>query len=427
MKRAKFVLFVGALALGCGGTLGGEPEWPVESKRWYDRALASYETLDAADARSAVNKAIQAEPTRRESRLLAAHITLSQLDYDAALEYTNELTGSDVHSLRGRAFWYSGKITEAGVELEALLADPAVKDLWAEEVLKLIRQGAGRQPFTMRGSLLAVTEMPRLPNSTAMVVPVEVNGQPVLALLSTNNAEVIIDSSGGRESAWTSIVFDGRVEVKDVPALAQDLSGIARMANAPIKMLLGTNILRHLNVTFDFLGRQFVVRNYEPPPPPVATRVPLAYIRGGGMVLRSTIGTAADAPGFSLFLDSASPFAVSLDDEAWKRTNVDPANLVPVPGLDGVRQARLSEVKLGAIGVPSVPAVTSDSALAKLEENLGINLDGVLGSGLLSNFRVTLAEGGRTLWLEDLPDLEDEGRPAAEEPAAAGDEALPPG
>src|SRR5690606_18978100 len=66
MKRAKFVLFVGALALGCGGTLGGEPEWPVESKRWYDRALASYETLDAADARSAVNKAIQAEPTRRE-------------------------------------------------------------------------------------------------------------------------------------------------------------------------------------------------------------------------------------------------------------------------------------------------------------------------------------------------------------------------
>lgn len=431
--RSKFwLLAVGGLAWGCGGGgVAGESEWPVESKRWYDRALASYQSLDGEDARTAVNKALQVEPQRLELQGLATRIALSQLDYDGALQYSSGLTNSEAHSLRARAFWYSGRISEAGTELEALLSDPDVKDAWAEEVLKLVRQGAGRQPFTMRGSLLAVTEMPRLPNSTAMLVPIELNGQPVLAMLSTSSGEVVIDSAGGRESSWVSIVFDGRVEVKDVPALAKDLSGISREVNAPVKVLLGTNILRHLNATFDYLGRQFVVRNYEPPPPPVATRVPLAYIRGGEMVLRSTIGTDAEAPEFNLFLDSASTFSIALDDEAWKRTKVDLNSLLPVPGADnGMRQTRLSQVKLGAFGVPSVPAV-SGVALADLEQSLGIELDGLLGSGLLSNFRVTLAEGGRTLWFEDLPTVDVEPAPEtpAEQPVEApgGPELLPPG
>ncbi len=433
MMRSKFwLLAVGGLAWGCGGGgVAGESEWPVESKRWYDRALASYQSLDGEDARTAVNKALQVEPQRLELQGLATRIALSQLDYDGALQYSSGLTNSEAHSLRARAFWYSGRISEAGTELEALLSDPDVKDAWAEEVLKLVRQGAGRQPFTMRGSLLAVTEMPRLPNSTAMLVPIELNGQPVLAMLSTSSGEVVIDSAGGRESSWVSIVFDGRVEVKDVPALAKDLSGISREVNAPVKVLLGTNILRHLNATFDYLGRQFVVRNYEPPPPPVATRVPLAYIRGGEMVLRSTIGTDAEAPEFNLFLDSASTFSIALDDEAWKRTKVDLNSLLPVPGADnGMRQTRLSQVKLGAFGVPSVPAV-SGVALADLEQSLGIELDGLLGSGLLSNFRVTLAEGGRTLWFEDLPTVDVEPAPEtpAEQPVEApgGPELLPPG
>lgn len=432
MMRSKFwLLAVGGLAWGCGGGgVAGESEWPVESKRWYDRALASYQSLDGEDARTAVNKALQVEPQRLELQGLATRIALSQLDYDGALQYSSGLTNSEAHSLRARAFWYSGRISEAGTELEALLSDPDVKDAWAEEVLKLVRQGAGRQPFTMRGSLLAVTEMPRLPNSTAMLVPIELNGQPVLAMLSTSSGEVVIDSAGGRESSWVSIVFDGRVEVKDVPALAKDLSGISREVNAPVKVLLGTNILRHLNATFDYLGRQFVVRNYEPPPPPVATRVPLAYIRGGEMVLRSTIGTDAEAPEFNLFLDSASTFAIALDDDAWKRTKVDLNSLLPVPGADnGMRQTRLNQVKLGAFGVPSVPAV-SGVALADLEQSLGIELDGLLGSGLLSNFRVTLAEGGRTLWFEDLPTIDVEPAPEApaEQPVApGGPELLPPG
>ena len=32
-----------------------------------------------------------------------------------------------------------------------------------------------------------------------------------------------------------------------------------------------------------------------------------------------------------------------------------------------------------------------------------MELDGLVGSGLLATFRVTLADGGRTMWLEDMP------------------------
>ena len=41
--------------------------------------------------------------------------------------------------------------------------------------------------------------------------------------------------------------------------------------------------------------------------------------------------------------------------------------------------------------------------LQALFDGLGIELDGLVGSGLLANFRVTLADGGRTMWLEDMP------------------------
>ncbi len=405
-------------AAGCG-TLGpSEPEWPADSKRWYDRASSSYEALDNEDARNAVSKALQVEPSRAESRLLAARIALAQLDYTAAVEFVNGLAGVEASSLRARAYWYGGKVAEAGVELESLLADPGVKDKWADEVLKLTRTGAGREPFAKRGSLLAVMEMPRTENAAAMLVPVELNGQPVLAMLSTNIGEVVVDSSTGREPSWVSLVFDGRVEVKDVPAVAQDLSGISRAANAPIKVLLGTNVLRHLNATFDVKGRQFVVRNYEPPPPPLATQVPVAYIRGGGMVTRSKIGPGADAAGYSLFVDSTAAFALALDDDAWKRTGVDPSKFAPVGGSVGLKQGNLDEVRLGSLGVSGVPAV-SGRAMTEWEQSLGVNLDGMLGAGLLANFRVTIAEGGRTLWFEELPKEEAVGpAEAAPEPDA---------
>lgn len=385
----------------CAPVQSPEPQWPPRAREWFERAQSSYRALDADDAAESIDKALALQPQRPEVKLLAARIALAQLEYQTALDHLKGVPGSDARAVRGRALWYSGQMAEAAEELDALLTDANVRDEWAAGVVKLARAGRGRKPFTKTGPNLAVVEMPRVA-STAMIVPVELNGQPVLGLVSTGSTEVVVDSAGGREPSWVSLRFAQRIEVKDVPALTKDLSGMSRELNAPIKVLLGSNLLRHLNVTFDFLGRQFVVRNYEPPPPPVATKLDVQYIRGGGMVLSSEIGEQAEPPRFALFVDSGSSYPIVLDDPAWARTNIPATQRAAVPGKTGITQARLPHVKLGAFGLTDVTALNG-VPFDELERVLDIELDGLLGSGVLSAFRVTLADRGKTMWLEDMP------------------------
>lgn len=401
---------------GCGAGVPAQAAWPPKAKDWYERAASSYRSLDVEDAQESVQKALQLDPAREEIRLLAAQVALSQLDYAATLKHTQGLSSDEALGLRGRAEWYSGRIAEAADTLEQLLSDPRVRDPWADGVAKLARLGNGRKPFTVKGDLLAVMEMPRF-GSTAMVVPVELNGQPVLAMINTGTAEVVIDSAGGREPSWVSLRFDRRVEVKDVPAVTEDLSGLSRKLNAPIKLMLGTNLLRHLNPTIDFLGRQFVVRSFAPPPPPSATKVGLQYVRGGGMLLRSKIGEDEQAQDFALMVDTGSVYPVVLDENAWGRTRLDLARRSPLPGVSGVSQARLPRLQLGAFVVPNVPAM-SGVPFDKLEGVLGVELDGLLGSGLVSAFRLTLVDQGRAMWLEDAPPPAPVDLPGVEVPTA---------
>src|SRR4029453_80444 len=107
----------------------------------------------------------------------------------------------------------------------------------------------------------------------------ELDGENILALVATNFGELMIDSASRKEPAWVNLRFDRRVEVKDVPALTHDLSNVSRQLGAPIKALLGINVLRHMHVTFDRRGSQFVVRKSEPPPPPEASKIPIFYDR----------------------------------------------------------------------------------------------------------------------------------------------------
>jgi hypothetical protein len=246
---------------------------------------------------------------------------------------------------------------------------------------------------------LAVMEMPRV-RSASMVVPVELNGQPVLALVATGSAEVVVDAPESREPSWVSLRFQRRIEVKDVPALTQDLSGLSRELDTPIKVLLGTNLLRHLNVTFDYLGRQFVVRNYEPPPPPRATKLDINYARGGGMVLAGRIGRQTEAPSFSLFVDTGRPYPLVLDEPAWDKAHIPSSERKPVTGMAGVTQAPVPSFWLGAYDLDDVTAL-GGVPFEDLENALDVELDGLLGTGVLGSFRVTLANGGRSMWLEE--------------------------
>ena len=387
--------------LGCAASGPKEPAWPPRAKQWFDRASASYRQVDLDDAQAAVDNALRLAPSRDEVRILAARIALARLECDRAVQLTKGMASSDARAIRGRSLWYSYRVEQAADELEKLLADPDVRDPWAEETVKLARRGAGREPFKMAGGLLAVTEMPHVA-ATALVVPVEINGEPALALIATNVPEAVIDSSNGAEPSWISLRFGEQIEVDDVPALAQDLSGVSRQLNAPIKLLLGVNLLRHLHPTVDFAGHQFVVRSFDPPPPPQATTVKLGYVRGGGMVLRGALGVSESAPWASLLVDTSMTFPLALDAGGWKKAGLDASKLEPVPHAASIRHGFVPLLRIGAFEVPQVPGVSA-TATDELEKALGVELDGFAGSGLLAAFRVTLVDGGRTMWLEDMP------------------------
>jgi hypothetical protein len=392
-----------ALALAsCASAGPGESEWPPLAKKWFDRADASFRSGDIEDAEVAVESALHADRQRPAIRLLAARIALAQLEYAKVLSLLKGVEGTEARSLRGRALWYSGDVEQAADELEQLVADPDVRDPWATDIAKLSRRGIGRKPFSMSGGMVAVTEMPRA-GTAALIVPVEISGEPALALIATGTAEVVLDASRGGEPTWISLRFGEKIEVRDVPALSKDLSGISRQVNAPIRALLGVNLLRHLHPTFDFMGGQFVVRNFEAPPPPEATAVKLAYVRGGGMLLRGAVGSTTSQTPASLLVDTSIPFPVALDDGGWKKAGVPLSSLRAVPNQGSLKQGILPLLRLGAFDVPSVPGLSGNEPVREREEGLGIELDGLVGSGLFASFRVTLVDGGRTMWLEDLP------------------------
>lgn len=410
------------LVLGCSASLGAgesaEPEWPAVAKKWFDRAQQSFNALDIADAEVAVKNALELEPERPSVKVLAAGIALSQMRYDEAVSLLAGQQSKEARGLRARAFWYSGQLGKAADELERLLEDPEVKDPWAQGVVQLARSGEGREPFRITGALLAVVDMPRVPVPT-MIVPLELNGEPVLGMVATGAAEVEIDGPQ-QKPAWVSLRFGRRLEVKDVPALGRDLSGLSRRAGAPIKLLLGVNLLRRLNVTFDFYASQFVARAFAPPPPPEATALELSYIKGGGMVTRGRLGPASTSPSASFLIDTGVVFPLAVADSGWQKAGVDPKTFEAVAGDPSLKQGVLPQLMLGSFDLPRIPAVHG-LPIEDVEQGGGIHLDGVIGSALMAEFRASLVDQGRTLWLEEMPTAQ---RQASAE-VAPGSSALP--
>ncbi|MDI1431512.1 tetratricopeptide repeat protein [Polyangium sorediatum] len=399
------LLGAAALALllsGCptAGTL--QNARPATADKWFQRAQQDFKVADIEDARDAVKRALAIVPDDPEVRKLAARIALAQLDYAETIRLLKGIKGSEASGLRGRALWYKGDLEAAADQLDAMLNDPDVVDDWAKGITKLARRGAGRTPFALSGALLAAVELPHVsPLAPFFVVPVEIDGESALAMISTGNAEVVLDSATRPEPSWISLRFGKKLEVHDVPALTQDLSGISKQMGAPIKALLGVNLLRHLHATIDYDGHQFVARSFSPPPPPDATRVDLSYIRGGGMILRGKFGGERGEP-VSLLLDTSMTFPLALDEGGWKKAGsvAKDLKIVAEDPEQKLREGVVPMVRLGAFDVPKVPGVFG-TPVDQIERQISLDIDGVLGTGLLAPFRVTFGDQGRLMWLED--------------------------
>jgi hypothetical protein len=393
--------------------------------QWLDRSKVSYRAGDFDDAREAATHALAAAPNDVETREIGARVALVRLDYPEVIRLTEGLDSSAARGLRGRAFWFSGDVEHAADELEAELSDPQVKDSWAREVAGLARRGVGRHPFEMDGGLVAAVEMPqaidRVPLGAANVVPCELDGEPILALVATGSSELLLDSNSRREPAWVSLRFD-RVEVKDVPALVEDLSPIARQIGVPIKALIGAQLLRHTHATIDRRGDQFVVRRQDASPPPDANRVPLYYVRGGGMLLRATV-TSRDEGALPLLVDSSRPFPLLLQDAAWKKAGIDLRTLVSIPDEPNIKRGMVPVFRVGGFDLAKMPAIEG-ADLGQVTNGLDFDLAGVVGADLLAFFRLTFADEGRFMWIEPDPTLVGPQPPA--NPAAPATPSAPP-
>ena len=414
-------LVVAGLALAaCGGPDANSGRAPLADK-WLNRAKNAYKTGDLEDASTSIEGALKASPKDVDTRMLGARIALARLEYAEALKLTEGIPGSDASGLRGRAFWYSGDIDKAADELEEMLRDPNVKDNWAREVAKLARRGQGRHPFAIEGAVVAAVEMPQA--GPALIVPMELEGERILALVATAMGELMIDATSRKEPAWVNLRFGDKLEVKDVPALTTDLSAVSHQLGAPIKALIGVNALRHMHVTFDRRGSQFVVRKNEAAPPPDANKVPLFYVRGGGMVMRAAVNNKEDGNTL-LFVDSSAFYPLALEDSLLKKSGADLSKFRGEAGAPAnMKLGMLPYFKIGTLDLPQVPAMQG-AALGDYKANFDVDLGGVIGAGLLSAFRVTFGEEGRWLWLEMDPSMMDpsqgQGPPPQQGPSQGG-------
>lgn len=424
---ARLLAFAGVLgssigSFGCGGPDPNFGSRDALADKWFKRAVASYSTGDFDDASQAVDEAVKAAPDDTDTRLLAARIAIAELDYPKVLKLTEGITEPEARLLRGRAFWYSGDVERAGTELDAALKDPELKDPWAREVAKLARSGRGRKPFHMDGAVVSAVEMPSA--GSLIVVPCELDGENILAIVATGVAELTIDASTRKEPAWVSLRF-GELEVHDVPAVTQDLSAVSKQLGAPIKALIGVHALRRMHVTFDRRGSQFVVRRDESGAPPDASRVPLHYVRGGGMLMRAHLSQRSESP-TSFLVDTSQPYPLTLSDESWRKAGLNPQTLKAEPSLPAnLRAGYVPYVRLGAFELPETPGVQGLDT-ADLRKRIGVDFGGVIGAGLLSVFRVTFGDEGRFMWLEgepNLPESAEPGQAAGPAPAAPPAEA----
>ncbi len=141
------------------------------------------------------------------------------------------------------------------------------------------------------------------------------------------------------------------------------------------------------------------------------------------MLVRGSFGEGEHAAPAIFIVDTAMDVPMALDEGGWKKAGKKLSDLKPLPGSRGMSQGVVPVFGFGTLEIPEVPAI-SGVAIQEIEKPLDMDLDGVIGAGMLAPFRVTLADGGRTMWLEPIP--VDPSMQAPPEGAAPAADANPP-
>ena len=89
-----------AFIVACGdGPDASSPGRSQLADKWLSRAKLSFKAGDLEDATQAIDGALKAAPKDRETRLTAARIALSKLEFNEVVKQTEGLEGADLCEL----------------------------------------------------------------------------------------------------------------------------------------------------------------------------------------------------------------------------------------------------------------------------------------------------------------------------------------
>ena len=120
------------------------------------------------------------------------------------------------------------------------------------------------------------------------------------------------------------------------------------------------------------------------------------------MLVRGGFGTGNATIPASFIIDTSMDFPMALDEGGWKKAGKKLSDLQPIPGSKGMSQGQVPLFTFGTLEIPDVPAL-SGVPIQEIERPVEMDLDGIIGAGMLAPFRVTLADEGRAMWLEPIP------------------------
>ena len=273
-----------------------------------------------------------------------------------------------------------------------------------------------------RAASVGAVEMPRgarpRPARRGNVVPCELDGERILALVATGSSEVLVDSNSRHEPSWVEPAVrprrgEGRAGPRAGPVAPRPGSSASpsRRSSARSCSATPTPPSTVAATSSSSAGRTRT-------PPPEASRVPLYYLRGGGMILRATV-TAKDDDARPAAGRQLAPLPAAPAGHARGRRRASTCtSLVPLPDDPTIKRGMVPMFRVGGFDLAKMPAIEGVD-LHELTAGLDIDLGGVVGADLLAFFRVTFADDGRFMWIEPDPTLlgPDRSHPASGRPS----------